>query len=382
MEQRMPALIKLKTSKVNENHIGKEPVWTKMDPTKRQSEILTAFNWYNYHFSYKEAHEMVLEYLLRTDKEHIAKVWKNVPYRSTPNGIGWLARMVTVGFPATKAETAQINTAISHAVTLAKKPVDTSAEDDAANAKTKANIQEIMREKAGLLGGELEFMLDTYLADGIPTKHKIVPITMIKLANILPQHVPSLVQHWENVRNEFKEAYVGNDNDLNEAYSVYTKTKLRNLVKFADLVIADLNSYVTYKKVTKAPRKRKVQTPTMQVRKLKYAKELKSLNLTSIKAEKIIGSKEMYVYSPKKRKLHRYIADEAAGSALMVKNNTIVGFDPNKTVMKTLRKPEVQVKDLMKASRPKTRKFFNDIKAVEAKISGRFADDIIILKVF
>lgn len=379
----MPAVSKLKISKVQENYTGKEPTWDKdFDETTRQKDVITAFNWYNYHFDYKISHAMVSEYLIHTDKAHVATLWKKVPYRSISNGIGWLARMMTIGYPASIGEVKKVNEAISHALTLAIEPKTTDVEDEAATAKKKANIQEIMREKANLLGGELEYMLDTYIADGIPTKYKITPISTIKLANILPQHVPDLVQHWENTRKEFQDAYVGNDNDLNESYSDYTKIKLRNLVKFTDLIIADLNSYVAYKKVTKAPRKRKTITPAMQVHKLKYSKEFKDLKLTSVKAEKIIGSKEMYVYSPKKRKIHRYVADEAAGNALMVKNNTIIGFDPNKTVMKTVRKPEVQVKDLMKASRPKTRKYFNDIKAVEAKLSGRFAPDMIILKVF
>jgi len=66
----------------------------------------------------------------------------------------------------------------------------------------------------------------------------------------------------------------------------------------------------------------------------------------------------------------------------MVKNNTIVGFDPTKSIQKTLRKPVDQMKEFMKSSKPNSRKFFANIKAVETKMSGRFADDIVILKVW
>ncbi len=361
---------------------GNEPTWSKLNEKTRQNEMLRAFNFYSYHFDFKKASDYVGDYLSKADdRDAQFKVWKKVPARSVPNAIGWLSRMIVRGFPATEAEIARIDDAIAHAITLipAKAPVDPDAED---TATKKANVQEIMREKANLLGGELEYLLDQYIAGNAKAKHDLSPITELKLANILPQHVPDLLQHWEIVKAEFTQAYAGVDKDLNEGYSHFTKVQLRNLIKFADLVISDLNSYVTFKKASRAAPKRKVKTPAQQVAKLKYMREFKDLKLKSVKPEKIIGAKEMFVFNTKTRKLQYYVADESAGSALMVKNNTIVGFDPNLSSMKTVRVPKRQIAELMKASRPGTRKMFKGMRTVEVKVSGRFGADLIILKVF
>jgi hypothetical protein len=49
--------------------------------------------------------------------------------------------------------------------------------------------------------------------------------------------------------------------------------------------------------------------------------------------------------------------------------------------MKTLRKPVEQIKALM-GSKPVARKYFKEIKAVEAVPNGRFNAEMIILKAF
>ena len=379
----MPKLQKLTVPVGTTHGTGKEPTWSKFDETHRQADVILAFNFYSYHFDNKMALNLVADYLLQNERMEEHKTWAKVQPYGVKNAIGWYARMLTMGYPATEAEIARVDDSIAYALAHipAKMPNSQETNTDEV-AKKKANVQEVMLERANYLGGELEYMLDLYIDEGAKAKHKHSPITALKLANILPQHIPALVQHWEYVRDEYRQAHSGVIKDFNESYSDYTKIQLRNIAKFADLVIADLNSYVSFKKAKRASPKRKVKTPTQIVQKLKHAKEYKELDLKSVKPEKIIGAKEMFVYSPKKRKLHYYVADEAAGNALMVKNNTIVGFDPNLTVMKTVRTPKKQIKELMKASRPGTRKMFKGIRAVEAKLSGRFADDLVILKVF
>jgi hypothetical protein len=89
----------------------------------------------------------------------------------------------------------------------------------------------------------------------------------------------------------------------------------------------------------------------------------------------------MFAYDTKKRKLHYYKADELSGG-LTVKNNTIIGFSVSESCIKTLRKPKDQLVEFKKASKPNSRKFFKDIKAVETKTSGRFNEHMVILKIF
>jgi len=66
--------------------------------------------------------------------------------------------------------------------------------------------------------------------------------------------------------------------------------------------------------------------------------------------------------------------------AYNVKSNSVIGFDPNKSVMKTLRKPAEQLKALMASGKPANRKFFADIKATEVKYNGRGNEHVVLLK--
>ena len=50
---------------------------------------------------------------------------------------------------------------------------------------------------------------------------------------------------------------LGKDSQLVDGYSHYSKHQLKNTVKFIELVLSDLNSYISIKKSAKAPRARK-----------------------------------------------------------------------------------------------------------------------------
>lgn len=65
----------------------------------------------------------------------------------------------------------------------------------------------------------------------------------------------------------------------------------------------------------------------------------------------------------------------------MVKGTGIVGFDTDKSVAKTLRKPDEQLKEFAKAGKVGLRTWLKDIKAVEVKLNGRINEDTLLLKV-
>jgi hypothetical protein len=66
---------------------------------------------------------------------------------------------------------------------------------------------------------------------------------------------------------------------------------------------------------------------------------------------------------------------------LGVKGTSIEGFDTDKSVCKTLRKPAEQLKEFGKAGKIQLRKFLDDIKATETKLNGRISTDVLLLKV-
>jgi hypothetical protein len=363
-------------------YVGYEPYWTDVELTEdnRKIQLVSGFNWYNHSFGHKDAVTFLVEFLTVNKRKDEAKQVKRAKDFAFPNSIGWMARMTMMGWELDATETEQVEQAVSAAIASVALKVVVINDDDKP-AKTKFNIQERMREKSAEAGGELEGMLDSYIADGAQSRHNFKPIDVLKAANILPAHASSEIAYWTSVSAEFKAAHAGNDADLKEAYGMFNKIQLRNMIKFADLIVADYNGYVAFKKSTKKVRKKKVKTPEQIAFRLKFKAAEKSLNLTSLKPAKIVGAKEVFAYDVNKRKLLYFIADEYAGE-LTVKNNSIVGFDVNKSAQKTVRKPAELLKAFMSASRPNTRKLYNNTKSVAVRLSGRFNENIVILKAF
>jgi hypothetical protein len=197
----------------------------------------------------------------------------------------------------------------------------------------------------------------------------------------MPQHVSILQNIWKAKLSEFELALSGDDEQLTEAYSHYSKAQLKAVIKFCEAVLASLNSYISVKKAAQAPRKRKAVSPEKLTSKLKYLKEFAELKLTSVAPAKIVGATEVWMYDTTKRKLHYYVADSHIGT-MTVKGTTVIGFDATKSGVKTLRKPADTLKKLMAGGKPASRKVFSEINAVHAQPNGRTNENILILKAY
>jgi hypothetical protein len=197
--------------------------------------------------------------------------------------------------------------------------------------------------------------------------------------NISPQMVNTVADVWRRRLEEYEQVVAGKDAQLVEGYSNFSKMQMRNVVKFAELVIADCGSYVQIKKVERKPRKVKAVPPEKRAAKFKLQAEFAELSLKSLPAAQLVDKSEAWLYDTKKRKLIHLVADEHVGN-FTVKNNTIIGFSTNDSLQKTLRKPAEQLKALSAAGAPAARKLFKDIKATETKFNGRGTENLILLK--
>ena len=357
-------------------HIGPEPSF---DPelVATDWELAKAFNWYNHFYDNKDAKEFIAQYLDVAGKQQVAKSVRRVNDRHVKTTYGWLARCIVRGSVVSENTLAKLQDEVNRLVSFTT--VDTN--DEEAPVSNRPNVQEIMRERTLAVGGELEGLWDDYLKNGAG-KEGIKTMDLLSQSNILPQHVPMLINAWQAKLDEYNETSAGKDEQLNEAYDRFGKIQLRNIVSTIETVIADLNSYINLKKSGKKPRAKKPVPVEKVVKRLKYLKnfKLEKLELESVSPTKLHGCSEAWVYDTKKRKLHHYVADEYTKS-IGVKGNTVVGFCTKESEIKTLRKPEEQIKQIM-GSKPAARKFFDSIKAVAAKPNGRFNANMIILRAF
>ena len=375
---------------VDQKYLGDEPLFADQPmPENRGSAIARSLNWYHRFYGRKDAREMMANYLDIHERVVEGKVMRKVDEGEfrLPT-FAWLSRMVLRGLELTEHEMLTLENEISRLLqTINKAKViskfTTAAKTVEEVATTKTNIQETMREKAREAAGELEGLFDTYLTAGQPTKHSLRPMDEVSKKNVLPQHVAMIREVWSKKLAEMNELLEGKDAQLVQAYSHYSKQQVKNTIKFIELVLSDLNSYISVKKTAKAPRARKAVPVEKIVAKLKYMKAFKDpaikLDLVSISPVKLHGSSECYLYDTSKRKLIYIVADEYS-KTLSVKGNTILGIDSAKSQTKTIRKPGEFFKEFMKLGKPAGRKMFDEVKAVAVTPNGRSNDKMLIIK--
>lgn len=393
------AVIKaLKPTDIDIKYMGDEPLFVEQpDERDRAVTIMRSLTWYGRFYGKKDGRDLMAQYLDVKGRQADAKIIRKVADSEfmLPSYC-WLGRMVLRGFKLTETEQAALDSEINRLLDTIHKPtvkfsnlssVKLTAEqkksiDD--SGPTRQNIQDIMREKASEAAGELEGLFDEFIIEGSKAGHKLRPIDEVAKKNVMPQHISILTEVWQKKLNEFEAVVAGKDAQLTEAYSHLTKIQIRNIVKFIELVLSDLNSYISVKKSAKAPRARKTVPVEKIVAKLQYLKVFKEvstkLDLVSLHPTKIHGASEAWVYDTAKRKLHHYIADEYS-KTFTVKGNTLLGFDTATSEVKTLRKPSEQLKEVM-GSKPVARKYFKEIKSVATIPNGRFNAAMIILKAF
>jgi hypothetical protein len=266
---------------------------------------------------------------------------------------------------------------------LTAKKEETEGEE---KPKKTVNIQEIMREKADEALGDIEALFDEFVDSGYSKDFSVNKkvVGALSARNVLPQHLASAIKRYQRLLDEYLEAQAGKCEQLNEGYANYSKMQLRYAIKVIEDIIAEMNGYISLKQVSKKPRAKKVVPVERVVAKLKHCKSFKDdalkLELIGLSPVKLHQCAEAWVYDTAKRKMHHYVADDYS-KCLMVKGNTVIGFDKKESGMKTLRKPVEQIKALM-GSKPAARKYFKEIKAVEAVPNGRFNAGMIILKAF
>ena len=147
------------------------------------------------------------------------------------------------------------------------------------------------------------------------------------------------------------------------------------------MIIDDIDRFVGNTKATKvkAPRVVKAKPVAKIVEKLKHKKSDPDLRIVSINPQDIVGATQLLTLNTKDRRLTVYYAQGPAG--LGVKGTTITGFDPDTSIGKRLRKPELVIKDLLGAGKVAIKKIMPDLKTSPAVPNGRTNEEVVLLRV-
>jgi hypothetical protein len=170
----------------------------------------------------------------------------------------------------------------------------------------------------------------------------------------------------------------GKDKDLTEAYSNFTKPELKKLDLFHKNLLKAADMMQEVAKVERAPRKKKPVSQEKLVSKIKYKKEDPQLGIVSLNPIQIVGSREVWVYNTKTRKIAQYKALDERG--LSVKGASLLNYSTD-SAEKTVRKPVETLADFKKASKVKLRTFMKELTTVDIPCGGKLNEHHVILRV-
>jgi hypothetical protein len=321
-------------------------------------------------------------------KEQI-KAFKDTKDNRCNLTMGAVAANLLRGMPAVRADfnegrnTAQwLGAAISKVVDEGKyDEVETEGSvEEVKSTVGQPTIQERLRDAAARMTDEIEDALEAFSHDPEsfdPKAFKLLNLLRGKQAKAA--HARVIKDFYVRQHDELVEAAQGKCDQLKEGYSHLSKANMKKITQFYSEILSACDMLMQEAKVNRAPRKTKAKPVEKIVGKMKFLKQDDKLKLVSINPADVINAKELWVFNTKTRKLGKYVAGEF--NELGVKGTTITGFDEIKSVQKTLRKPEDQLKEFKAAGKVQLRKFLEDIKAVDIKLNGRINEDTILLKV-
>lgn len=362
----------------DEKYTGAEPSWAdadKLSDAEREVRMRQAFFYYNYYYSVKDLRPGVTAWLKAQEgvSKQLVSNYIQSPDSATTVTAGSLARCWQRGMPFTKRHTDYLMRVVTEAAAKVSKTTEAEVKKPSVQ---KLSIQDHIRAQA-----DQHVVYFEELEDKMIQGEKVAPAA----AAYLRQHqVPSALiarirPVFEQRRAELQEARDGKCEQLAEAYEHVRTREFKRRMEFYDGLISDLENYGKVKRAARKPRAKKPVDRARLVKKLNYLRSCPELKLTSIQPQEIVGAEILWIYNTKNRKLGKYVAETS--NTLGVRGSTILGYDPVKSVSKTLRKPEQQLAELMKAGKVALRKFLEDIRAVEVELNGRINKHMLLLKV-
>jgi hypothetical protein len=354
----------------------------------------SAMDWYRLEKTAKELKPKVIDWMGRNgyDKETI-QAFKKTKDNRCSGTVGAIAACLIKGMPAQRADfnngrntEAWLREQIASVINDGQDDIDT---DEVADAKKPlllapvVTIQDRMRDQAIAMSDEIDEAIDSFLHDPDafdPKAFKMV--SLLRGKGVKAAHSRFIKGFFQRGYNELLELSSGEaDEQLREGYSHLARKNVKKLIDFYASIMAACDQIAAEAKVLKKPRAKKVKPAEELVKKLKFRMSDDKLGITSVPPVQLVKAMGCVVYNTKNRKIGYYISTTSEG--FTVKNSTLGNFTV-KSIQKTLRKPEVQLKEFKDQNTQKRFEtwFDKSVKTTETVLNGRFTEDTIILKVY
>lgn len=369
----------------DEKYTGTEPQWDTeralaMSREDFDHHLRRSFYYYNYHFTSKDLKPELIKWLqeqkhFEINKTELGKVIKSRWVPMTACSIIMAHRQ---GMPLRDRIISYLETMVRDVCEkydYYNEGADDETVEEAKPAVKIPTIQDRLNEKMSATLGELEGYFDEAVTN---TGTAFKPYDFLVAQNVPQAQLGKIETAFSTTRAEFEAAQAKQDDQLIEGYKHFKAADYKRIYAWFDELQKAVDQYRGVKKATKKARVKKSPTKEKLVAKLKYLKQDNTLKLVSVNPVDIIGAQELWVYNTKTRKLGQYMAMSSAG--LAVKGTSIENYTA-KSASKTLRKPDQQLADFMKAGKVQLRKYLDGIKATETKLNGRINADVMLLRV-
>ena len=305
-----------------------------------------------------------------------------------------------------KPITVFLKTRVAHAIEQGAVIVETKQEE----AKEKVGvhvptIQERMREACVIMASDIEEFVVSFLETHDTNALKdFEPITILRKEQAKAGHARLIKTWYQGERDEIYDLVnfptsaklkkmSEQDQDmyaqLKEGYNHLTSKQSKSILEMFQRIVDACDIISVENKAQRKPRKAKFKPADQLIKKLKFKISDTNYGIASVPAEKLIGANIAMVFNCKNRKIGLYYASNIdptgmgrEGSGLSVKGTTLLGYNEEKSVQRTVRKTDEFLPTIKKTTKSKTEKLFQTLKTTETKLNGRFNDETIILAVF
>jgi hypothetical protein len=401
-----------------------DPKWDgceKWSGEKFHRAKISAHSHYYEHYKLPDLQDFCYHWMRDNDytKDQIRAAKADKSHQISHN-VGYNCRMLTMGMPnfhkaeneywisllgtggEVKPITDWIVPRIERAIENGKEHVEEQEAKRAAEADKNKNIykpsiKELMFEASCRMTDEIEEFVDSFDAEDSAELKKFDPAKMLRAVSAKAGHARIIRKFYEGELGEFTELNTKvskKDMDdmreqLEEGYAHLSTKGKKNMLELYRKIVDACDITILESKSQRKPRKIKAKSADDLVKKLQLKTSDSSYGIASVPATGLIGCNIAMVFNTKTRKLGLYYASnvdpkglQREGSGLTVKGTTIQGFDPEKSIQKTVRKPAELLPQIKKTTRSKTVKLFDTLKTTETKLNGRMNKDIILLGTF
>jgi len=326
-------------------------------------DLIRLLNWFSYRQDNRSAFKHFLTYMEKFSGHENTNLVKSLDPNLIPLTAMGLAYFHNRGFTLFDHNYEYLATKICDAINRAKK---IKADD---HAKSRLVSKFVPSDSTNEFIGTLEHEYDKFTKS---FKSQFSALKFLEECKPKQSDIDKATEYYLRVLNELHDP---------EIEFLYSKPELKKVIGWVQGYLDALQASREEVAVRKprAPKPVKIIPPEKQVENMKFMASDPESGMVSIHPKNIVGAKQLWCYMPKWRGLYVYNAPD--DGSFTVKGSKVIGYDPQMSQCKKLRKPDEILPVVMEANKVSLRKLMPTIKTMGKPGNGRITEDMIILKV-